>query len=277
MGRWLRVVLGCVLLGVAPSVVWAQVSVAAAEQLLRRSGVWSQLEEFPRHFEQGMREFGAGTGLTAQDYERLRGAAAESFSTDKLRNGVLRSVAFNINAKDHAELLRWYGSGTGQLVTGLDISATHAVSDLNTMLAEGNAALAAAGPQRQALLQQLVQASKVAEAQVNAMIHTAVGVYRGIASVTRASNAPVPAEFQRNMERQRPQMLAAATGTNAALMAAAYATLSDQELAAYLAFLQSRAGKRWVDVANTALSNTMDQCAQDFGRRVARLKPAASL
>lgn len=276
MGKWW--IRGWMLVvGLLASGAWAQITPAAAEHLLKRSGGWSQLDEFPRHFEAGLREFGGGTALSAQDLDRLRRAAAESFSTEKLRGSVQKSISLNINAQDHAELLRWYNSDTGQLVTGLDISASQSFSDLNAILAEGNAALAAASPQRQALLQQIVHASRAAEFQVNAMIHTAVGVYRGVMSVASRPNAPPAEEFQRNMERQRPQMLASAMGTNAALTAAAYATLTDQEIVSLLNFLTSRVGKRWVGVANTAMTNAMDQCAQDFGSKLVKVKPVSPL
>jgi hypothetical protein len=113
------------------------------------------------------------------------------------------------------------------------------------------------------------------------MILTAVGVYRGVVMVGGANQAPPVGEFRRTMERQRPQMLASAMGTNTALMAAAYVTLRDEELAHYLRFLHSRAGQRWVAVANTAMINAMEQSAQEFGSKLVQTgpqsKPATAL
>jgi hypothetical protein len=139
---------------------------------------------------------------------------------------------------------------------------------LNAALQDGNAALAAATPERLTLIIRLVRATRSVDSSVNTMVHSMAGLAQGVNSVVPNQKAPALAKLYASMQSQRLQLIASATGVCNAMAAASYVTLSDTELQQYLGFLSTTAGQRLVDAMVKAFDKAFFSAAKEFGRRI---------
>lgn len=260
---WVGLVLICL-----HGLVAAQVSAAHAEALMRKSGAWAQLADVATQVKEGMSESTAGERLTPEDIERLDQLVDDAFAPDQLRQTFSRALARLITPAQAADALRWYDSPTGRLIAGLEEASSADFDDLNQMMAEGNQALAKASAKRQALLAQTVQASRAAEGMVTLQINSTIAVMQGVANVMPMEAAPPTAELRKQLEAQRPQMLASSTGVLLSMFALTYETASDKALQQYVRFLSSKSGVALSLAMMAALDQSLANAARLLGSAI---------
>ncbi len=92
---WLLAWLGLLGALLAPTLAVAQIDPGTAERLLRRSGLWAQLDGVAAQVRQGMAEASAQAARAPDPAlaERLAAAAEAAFAVERLRSVALRSVA----------------------------------------------------------------------------------------------------------------------------------------------------------------------------------------
>ena len=146
-----------------------------AEKLMRKSGAWAQLADVPGQVRAGIANAPMRSQLLPVDLARLERSADAAFSADRLRSSALRVLAAELSPSHATEAMGWYSSPTGLMITALEEAASHEFTDLNAALQDGNAALAAATPERQTLIIRLVRATRSVDSSVNTMVHSMAG------------------------------------------------------------------------------------------------------
>jgi hypothetical protein len=131
-----------------------------AEKLMRKSGAWAQLADVPAQVRSGITQAPIRSQLPPADLARLERSADAAFSTDRLRSIALSVLVTELSAHHAVEAMAWYSSPTGLMITALEEAASHEFTNLNAALRHGNAALAAATPERQTLIIRLVRATQ---------------------------------------------------------------------------------------------------------------------
>ncbi|MCE2909903.1 MAG: DUF2059 domain-containing protein [Burkholderiaceae bacterium] len=258
----------------APGPALAQVDPGTAERLLRKSGLWAQLDGVAAQVRQGLVEAVAQGGRAPEpaDAERLAAAASAAYAADRLRGVALRGVAQSLDPRQLKALLEWYDAPTGVRMTRLEEAAAADPRDSDAVIADGQARLQAMSAERQARLEALLQASGAIDATVSMTLNTVAGVRQGLASMLPPGEGPSPEATRALLAQQLPQLRPAFEQMLRPVMAAIYAEASDAQLADYAAFLRSPAGQHLNDLLLRVMDEAFLDAATELGRRLA---PAA--
>ena len=252
----------------------AQTDTATAELLMRESGLWKQLEAIAPQTRAGLASTLVQINPSASptEVERVAGLADDAFTAARLRSVAQSVIARRTNQGDVAALLAWYRSPTGKSLTKHEEDASADARDPNAAMAQDSAFFASLPAARQALVKQLVQVSRGGESLTTITINTAVAVQAGLASAMPNAPAVSAADMRAALEQQRPKMLSALSSVAAASYARTYANVPDADLSKYLAFLESSAGARFIEVALQALDAALVEGATELGRSIPQAK-----
>lgn len=255
----------------APGPALAQVDPGTAERLLRKSGLWAQLDGVAAQVRQGLVEAVAQGGRAPEpaDAERLAAAASAAYAADRLRGVALRGVAQSLDPRQLKALLEWYDDPTGVRMTRLEEAAAADPRDSDAVIADGQARLQAMSAERQARLEALLQASGAIDATVSMTLNTVAGVRQGLASMLPPGEGPSPEATRALLAQQLPQLRPAFEQMLRPVMAAIYAEASDAQLADYAAFLRSPAGQHLNDLLQRVMDEAFLDAATELGRRLA--------
>jgi hypothetical protein len=249
----------------------AQVPRITAQQVVIESGLSEQLKQMPLQVRAGMAEVAPALGVPNELLTKMQRSADQAFAAVRLNDLVVAAVARDLNPTQAQEALRWLRTPDGRRVTSLELIATTQSADLQAWLAKGNAAYAGATPQRRALLDVVEQTLRASDQMAEVQLQAVTALLRGVASAMPpqqvADLVPVLAQLQ----RQRPQMVAAARGMVLASFASTYAPLSDADLGRYVDFLRSPAGQRMNQVVFQAFNNAMATASESMGRALSTL------
>jgi hypothetical protein len=272
--RWAWAVSLLTMLLLAPGQAFAQVDPGTAERLLRKSGLWAQLDGVAAQVRQGLVEAVAQGGRAPEpaDAKRLAAAASAAYAADRLRGVALRGVAQSLDPRQVKALFDWYDAPTGVRMTRLEEAAAADRRDSDAVIADGQARLQAMSAERQARLEALLQASGAIDATVSMTLNTVAGVRQGLASMLPPGEGPTPEATRALLAQQLPQLRPAFEQMLRPVMAAIYAEATDAQLADYTAFLRSPAGQHLNDLLQRVMDEAFLDAATELGRRLA---PAA--
>ena len=246
--------------------VWGATDAATAESLMRKSGMWEQLEQIAPQVRAGIVVGAARSGRrpSETERERLSRAIDHAYAAQRLRVACRTAISKNLD-KTHVEALRrWYDSGSGRHISSLE--RAQSAQDAQASLRRGTVLLGEMSASRRRALEELVVVSRSAELQTELTIGTALAVHQGAASVTPESARPSLGEIKATLDRQRHGMTRAFSALSLASFAVAYASLSAAELQAYVDFLKSEAGRHYNSVTMLAFGTAMLDAAAELGR-----------
>jgi hypothetical protein len=264
----LRSAVAGLLLTLTCTLAWSQTDPATAERLLRRSGLWSQLEGMAPRLRAGMAQ-GAQQGgreLSAEETERLGRAVDVAYAAPRLRSTAMRSLTRHMPPEHVDAVEAWFASPVGAAITKMEESASDETSDPTQKLKEGAARLQGMASDRRALLRRIMQLSKAAETGAAMAINTALGVRQGLRSVRPDAPGPSEEEVRSMLEAQRPRMEQAFSAMAEASAAMVYEAANDEQLTLYARFLDSPPGRQFTDVVGQALDAVFLEAATVLGR-----------
>ncbi len=247
------------LLACAAMTARAQVSEEAAEQLMRLSGQWAQLESTGKQMREGLVQ-GLKDGMTegggtvdADLLQRVQRAADLAFSADNMHRVARRTLAGTLRVAYVPELLAWYRTPQAQRIAQVEVddSATDS-SDLKARTQAGMAVVQAASPARQQLLQRMVEVTRAPRSGADIVINMGVALPLTIARFNPQAKQVTEAELRDALEQQRPQLTQAFEVIALASYALIYQSVSDDALTAYASFLAGSAGEHYGDVGDKA-------------------------
>lgn len=249
----------------------AQIDPGSAERLLRKSGLWSQLDSAARQMRQGLADAVVQSGRTPEpgEAERLQAAVTAAYAPDRLRGVAIRRVSQELQPTHLKALLGWYDTPTGVFLTRLEEQSTADRRDTEAVMADGLARLQAMGPERRGRIETLVAVSGSAEAALSMTLNTVAGVRQGLASVLPPGEGPDPEATRQLLAEQLPRLKPAFEQLVLAISAVAYASADDAQLTEYIGFLRSPAGRHLNDVMQRVLDAVFLDGATEFGRRLA--------
>jgi hypothetical protein len=262
-----RLLAWCCTFFVMATPAWAATDAAAmAESLMRKSGLWEQLADVARGVRAGMV---AGTGQGARkpsptELERLSRAIDTAYSAQRLRSACLAAITSELDPKHVPALRSWYDGPIGKSIAKLEESSSR--QDSQETLVQGNALLRAMPSSRRRTLDEILLATRAAELAAEMAISTAVATQQGAAGVVPNAPAASAGELKAVLERQRQQLTRTYSAILLASFAATYSSLPTSDLAAYVEFLKSDAGRHFNAVGMRAISAAMLKAAADFGR-----------
>jgi hypothetical protein len=272
---WALLLQACLFAG---SPAWAQDRGAAAEDLLRKSGLWEQLGDVESQLLAGFAEglSRSRPKLSEAESDRLAKVIRASYQASRLRAVAKRVLAEGL-AEEHVGALRsWFDSPAGAAIVRLEEQASAEHRDPGESVARGNAVLESSTPRRRELLDDFVRSSKMPEAAVELVLGTALGIQRGVMAATPDAPGMTAAELKAALASQRPQLLNIYSKVLTATSAQLYQPLSDAELERYAAFMKSPAGQHFTILVIRALDTAMSEAAEDLGRHLPGTKDRAN-
>ncbi len=274
--RWRCALLALVLLVGAPA--HAQIDEAAAERLMRGSGLWDQLGSTAAGARAGIEAAARHrlTALSEEEVQRLLRATDAAFAAETLRVAVRGALAARVPPDQVEPLEAWLGSELGQRITALEVVASRPERDSERVIRAGIARLAQAPLVRKKLIEDLVDSTRAAEVITAMTINVAVAVQRGMASVKPDGPAAPVATLREAFASQRAQMLQAYRGMTQALFAEMYQVLPDAELARYLEFLRGPAGRQFLEATMQAMELALVDAAERLGSRLPAVRPGSN-
>lgn len=119
---------------------------------------------------------------------------------------------------------------------------------------------------RQALLGQIVEASRAAESATKMVINSALAVQAGVASALPEGPAPSAHELQSMLDAQRPQWLQAFAAAPSLVPPSSTHRATDAALTRCFDVLRSPADLHYSDLGLRAIDTALADAAKAFGR-----------
>lgn len=229
----------------------AQLNDVQAEQLMKLSGQWEQLESVATQMRDGLLQ-GLAAGekpASAEVQQKVKTAATQAFEVERIRQAARRAVAQNTRAAYLPELLDWYQSPVARRISQAEVEDTaRAEADIKARTQRGMALVQAASPQRQQLLLRLVEVTRAPRSSADIVISMGSLLPLALMRFDPSAKQVPEAELRAALEDQRPQLIQAFETISLAGFAIAYQGLPDDALAAYANFMASAAGDHYTDI-----------------------------
>jgi hypothetical protein len=266
-----RALMLALFLGGAALPAQAQIDPGSAERLLRKSGLWVQLEGVAEQVRQGLKEAAAQGGPEPSPAEsaRLDAAARAAYAAARLRGVALRMVTQELQPQHLGALFAWYDAPTGVLMTRLEERSAADPRESDVVMAEGLALLEAMSPTRREQIEAVVQSSGSVDTALSMTLNTVAGVRQGLSGVLPPGAGPTPEATRALLAEQLSKLRPGFEQLVRAVSAVAYAGADEAQLAAYAVFLRSTAGQHLSDVMNRVLDEAFLDAATELGRRLA--------
>ena len=242
---------------------------AVFDELMRKSGLWTQLAQVEPMMQAGVSQAQAtATALSEEDLARLQEAIASAYAADALRTTVRDQLVATLPAQDAAGVLRWLSSDLGQRITALEAAGSRPDAAIKRPDA-GPRLLASLSPPRRERLERLAKATFSADAAAEIIVDTMLGVSRGLALGRTGVPAESVEDLKSKFQSQKDQFFEVLEPRIVADFASIYQPLSDQELDQYVAFCESSAGHKFALASLAALDKALTEAATRLGQRLA--------
>ena len=241
------------------------------QQLMRKSGLDVQLEQYPGMIQAGLvqaRKDEQLQNFADDEFNELVGLVGTAYNAQQLKEGVQRWLSAHLSETDMKSALAWLGSPIGEKITRLEVDASIA----EVFAASRSMAIQlASDPARVALIKKLDHAMKGTESAMNAVQYTSMAlltaVYTEYSPELRPSAEEIEAVARKSIETIRQQF----EPLTLHYFLYTYRPLSDAELAQYIAFCESAAGKKYIEVGHAALNDVMLQASRELGADVGKM------
>ena len=281
MTKWLQRWLIAAWLACAAGGAPAQVDPDTAEQLMRQSGLWAQVDGLAAQVRAGFAAATAQQGRkpTPQQAERVDRAIDAAFSAERLRADVKAVLSQGLQPLHVQALQAWYATELGARIRALELAAAGSAdppAQMQDSLRKGSQLLQSMAEGRRTQIQDLVAVTQAGDLLASLAINTALAVQLGAQSVQPGAPSPPMGELRDQLQAQRPRLVQNFSNLMLATMAALYAPLSDAEFARYVDFARTDAGRHLNELGMKAFETALVRAANELGRRLPGAMDAAN-
>ena len=268
MVRWQGMALGVVALVVAQGGAMAAVAPEAAQELVKKSGLWLEIDSLGGQVRAGMASALARDGGAQAEARRTRllGCAATAYGTDAMRAMAVDAVAGALQPADVPALLAWYDGELGRRVAGMEQVSAAQVTDPAERLRRGEQALRTASARRKTSLQAILAETRSADIMADTAIEMAIAVRQGLAMADPSATPGAIADIKADLAAKRPQLVERYAQMGLPAYAFAYDGLADDELRRYADYLASPAAKAYSDGAVRGVARALTDASVTLGR-----------
>jgi hypothetical protein len=256
----------------------AQVDAATAELLMRKAGLWQQLDGLAPQVRAGFAAAAAqpGSALKPEVLERLNNTAGTVYAAPRLRASAVAVLMRSIQPEFVPVLVAWYESPVGRRFTALEEATAAPGRDPKVVVQQGVALLKAASPERRSIFDQFMVVTKAAETIASLTINTAVAIQQGMAAAAPSGPRSSVQEVRAALEAQRPRLLQAYSGIALASFASVYANVEDAAMQEYVAFMQTPAGQQFTDLSMLAVERALLDAAAELGNTLGQARTGST-
>jgi hypothetical protein len=254
-------------LAIAQGAAQATIAPEAAQELARKSGLWTQLDSLLPQVQAGM---AAGLQRSPQagaaQRSRMQACTQSAFAGEALRATALDALVGTLQPQDVAPLQAWYDSPLGRKIAGIEATSSQQTPDPQERLRRGAEALAQASEGRRASLQAIVSETHSVDLMADTLMGMALAVQQGLASADPAASAATIAELRAGMGGRRPQLVAHFTQISMPAYAFTYLALGDDELKQYADYLGTPPAMAFSDATTRGVARSLTAGSVALGR-----------
>ena len=217
-----------------------------------------------------------GLGLEASLFPGRGGVAwgrvvSSIQAPERLVPVLTETIRGELGADELAAASIFFASALGRKVAAREVEARRAMLDADVE-AEAMAAVALPDPtdDRAALVDEVIETLDLVGANVSGGLNANYAFYRGLGDGGALARRLTEREMLAMVWGQEPEVRASMTRWLTAYLSRAYAPLSDQELRDYIAFLGTKAGRRWSAALFAGFGRVFEETSYELGLAAAR-------
>ncbi len=241
----------------------------AVRQLMQVSGLNKQIEQFPAALGAELdREQAERPTLTDDQVARIRSVMAVSFDAKQILASVQKSLERNLARGDLKAAVAWLESPLGRKITKLeeDSSTAEGYRDMQEvgprLLAEN------ANTGRFRKIQRLDSATGATEASLNMAQNVQMAIASAASSAAQGARRPSYDEILEIVNMSRDQMRSHVERMVQMGFLYAYRGLAESEIDKYIAFAESKPGRRYHQATVNAVNDAVVEAARKFGSQI---------
>ncbi len=268
MIRWQGMSAVALALALAHGAAMAAVAPEAAQDLVKRSGLWLEIDSLGGQVRAAMADALARDGGAQADAAkaRLPGCAATAYATDAMRATAVDAVAGALQPTDVPVLVAWYDGELGRRIAGMEQVSAAQVTDPAERLRRGEQVLRTTSARRKASLRAILTETRSADIMADTAIEMAIAVRQGLALADPSATPSAIADIKADLAAKRPQLVERYAQMGLPAYAFAYDGLTDDELKRYADYLASPAAKAYSDGAVRGVARALNDASATLGR-----------
>lgn len=252
---------------------------AQIESLYVLSGLQVQLDQLPAMLQASFDETVAIEPslkiLSAESIGQMRDAITVAYAPAAFKKTVTAAMREHLTHTDIEQTLVWLESPLGKKCTALEEAAATPDVYVQILQFANEMKNNPASTERQQLLQQLDNAAKATETNIEIVLNTQVAVMSAVmATLPRSQQVPLT-QIMAEAEQVRPQVAAMMEFQMPLMFGYVYQALSDTELAAYVAFARSPAGSNYQTHILKGIKQAFFDGSHRWGQAIGEILEAA--
>jgi hypothetical protein len=223
----------------------------------------------------GVTQARSGSGMSDGDFRRLQVAVTAAYAPERLRASTRKHLSMALSNDEAANVVRWLSTELGARVTNLEEQANADPEKAQERLRNSRGFVDVLPAARKTRIERLEHDVEAVQTNVNVVIDTNIGIARGVALTMKADGPSIDVDaVAAQIESQRAMLEGTLRPQVLAGLALTYQQLSDADLDAYLAFLESPIGRKYAAAGGMALEKALGDAALELGRQMAPQKSA---
>jgi hypothetical protein len=233
--------------------------------LMQKSGLNKQIDQIPLMMQAGIAQADQNQPsrkMTPEEMSDLNRMVAEAFDAKAMNASVQKHIRSNLAKNDIRAALAWLSSPLGEKITRLeeDASTPAAYTEMQAM-----ADTLTKNTARAAQLKKLDTAVKATESGVRVALNIQMSLLTAMSSVLPKDKRPSAGEIKDQVNKNGAQMRSTAEQETLLSFLYAYRTLTDAEIDQYIAFAESKSGKKYHAATSKGVSDAMVQASRTLG------------
>ncbi len=246
------------------------------DELILKSGLWNQMAQIEPLVQMGAGQAQDRAGdkrMSDSDFQQLKAAFSSVYSADNLRVDLRRHLADHLSLQDQKSALEWLNSELGQKFTQLEEQIGDSKDETKKQAAIAKL-IGSLPSSRIKLLEHFAQVLNLGESYASMMITTRLALAKGLILKAPAGTPEQIESMTRQLESQRPQVIATMRNRAVGQFAYAYESMTDIQIGKYIEFADSPSGRRYHAALIIASEKVMNEATLKMGREINTKKPA---
>ncbi len=238
-------------------------------QLMQLSGMNKQIEQFPPTLRAELdRQQAERPTLTDEQLDTIRSVIAVSFDATRILASVRKSLERNLAGADAKAALKWLTSPLGRKITKLEEDASTAeayleMQEIGPGLLAGNAET-----ERFRRIKRLDNATGATESSLNVAQNLEMAIASAASSAAQDARRPSYDEILEMTAMSKARMRSEVERMVEIGFLYAYRGLADREIDKYIAFAESKPGRRYHQATIDAVNDALVEAGRKFGSQI---------
>ena len=250
------------------------VNVNRLDDLIVKSGMWKQIGQLEPMVQAGVDQAQVQANenkLKDIELKALKKAIATAYAPARMRADARNFLESELAEADQKQVLTWLDSDTGKKINLLEEQSGE-VTDRKKRDQESSAYAATLPKNRSDRIQRFMQVVRASEAMASLIINNNLAIANGLAMTAPVQELISLEALSKQLESQRPQLIASMDKRLLAEYAYIYRTVTDAEIDAYIAFAETPSGRKYHAAFIAAIERAMTEASLVVGFEMGNIK-----